>query len=319
VAGYRGVRAAVLGASGFIGRWVARKLWEAGAEPYLLVRDRSVFDEYRIYGEVIEADFVGTAALVDLYRCIRPSITFNLAGYGVDRSERDEDLAYRINAGLPRAICEAAATVRDASWPGQHVIHTGSAAEYGQAGGALPEDGPALPFTLYGRSKLQGTHAVTKSCRALGLPGITARLFTVYGPGEHAGRLLPSLIEASLSGNPLDLTAGLPRRDFTYVEDVSDGLLRLGLVAGNREPVVNLATGQLTEVRDFVKTAAGILGIPLANLRFGAIPARPGEMAHDPLTIHRLQRLLAWKPAVTIAEGVRKTLEISLLRRTELT
>jgi nucleoside-diphosphate-sugar epimerase len=309
---YRGVRAIVLGASGFIGRWVARKLSDAGAQIYRVVRNRA-----GIQGEVIEADLLDTAALADLYRRIRPSITFNLAGYGVDVSEHDETLAYRINVELPRAVCEAAAAVRDASWPGQRVIHTGSAAEYGQARGTLAEDGPALPTSLYGKSKLAGTHAVSESCRALGLPGITARLFTVYGPGEHAGRLLPSLIEASLTGKTLDLTEGLPRRDFTYVEDVSDGLLRLGLVPGDREPVVNLATGRLTEVREFVKTAAGILGIPLANLRFGAIPARPGEMEHDPVALERLQRLLAWSPAVTITEGVRKSLEISLLRRTD--
>jgi nucleoside-diphosphate-sugar epimerase len=115
------------------------------------------------------------------------------------------------------------------------------------------------------------------------------------------------------------LTEGLPRRDFTYVEDVSDGLLRLGLVSGSSEPVVNLATGRLTEVRDFVKTAAAILGIPVANLRFGAIPTRPGEMVHDPVALERLERLLGWTPSVAIAEGIRKSLEISLLGRTGLT
>ena len=311
---YRGVRVAVLGASGFIGRWVARELSDAGAQTYQVVRNRA-----GIQGEVIEADLLDTAALINLYRRIRPSITFNLAGYGVDISERDEALAYRINAELPRAICEAASAVRDPSWRGQHVIHTGSAAEYGQAGGTLREDDPALPTSLYGKSKLAGTQALTESCRTLGLPAITARLFTVYGPGEHAGRLLPSLIETSRTDRPLDLTEGLPRRDFTYVEDVADGLLRLGLIEGGIEPVVNLATGRLTEVREFVKTAAGILGIPLANLRFGAIPARPGEMAHDPVALERLQRLLAWTPSVTIAEGIRKSLEISLLGRTGLT
>src|SRR5689334_8202489 len=105
---YRGIRVAVLGASGFIGRWVVRKLSEAGAETYLVVRNGA-----GIPGNVIETDLLDSAALPVLFRRLRPSITFNLAGYGVDRSEYDEGLAYRINAELPRVICESASAVRD--------------------------------------------------------------------------------------------------------------------------------------------------------------------------------------------------------------
>ena len=78
---------------------------------------------------------------------------------------------------------------------------------------------------------------------------VTARLFTVYGPGEHCGRLLPSLIEAARAEKPLELTAGTQLRDLTYVEDVAEGLLRLGLAQAEPGSVVNLATGHLTMVR----------------------------------------------------------------------
>jgi nucleoside-diphosphate-sugar epimerase len=302
---YQGVRAAVLGASGFIGQWVARKLCDAGASVYWVVRDADALRRGEARGSVMEADLSNGAAVADLYARIRPAITFNLAGYGVDPSERDESTAWRINAELPCLLCECAARWKNDSWRGQHLVHAGSAAEYGTVGGDLREDGPAQPSTLYGKSKLKGTEAVTKQSVALGLRGVTARLFTVYGPGEHAGRLLPSLMQAARTGRPLDLSAGLQRRDFTYIEDVAEGLLRLGLAAGG-SPIVNLATGRLTTVRGFAETAAGILGISDSRLHFGAVPASSHEMDHGPVSLARLRSQVGWVPPTAIPAGITK-------------
>jgi nucleoside-diphosphate-sugar epimerase len=257
---------------------------------------------------VYEADLAQPDALGGIFQEIRPAIIFNLAGYGVDPSERDEDLSECLNALLPLAICEAAARWKDCGWAGQHVIHVGSALEYGTASGDLHEDGPALPTTVYGQTKLQGTHRIAKCAKGLGLRAITARLFTVYGPGEHRGRLLPSLIEAACASKPLELTAGTQLRDFTYVEDVADGLLRLGLVANTAQnAVVNLATGRLTTVRSFTETAARIVGMPMENLKFGAIPTRSEEMRHDPVSIERFRHITGTVPATGIEEGIRRT------------
>jgi UDP-glucuronate decarboxylase len=134
-------------------------------------------------------------------------------------------------------------------------------------------------------------------------------LFTVYGPGEHAGRLLPSLREAARSAGVVPLTAGAQRRDFTYVEDVADGLLRLGLVDHAFAPrALNLATGELHGVREFVEIAARELGIDRSRLQFGALPTRTEEMAHDPVSIESLSALVGWRPSTSIAEGVERTL-----------
>ena len=303
---YSGVRAVVLGASGFIGRWVARKLEESGAETHLIVRDSA-----DLRGQVFETDLAQPDALGEIFEQVRPAIVFNLAGYGVDPSERDADLSERLNALLPMAICEAAARWKDCGWAGQHVIHVGSALEYGTASGDLHEDGPALPTTVYGQTKLQGTLHIAKCAKGLGLRVITARLFTVYGPGEHRGRLLPSLIDAASASKPLELTAGTQLRDFTYVEDVAEGLLRLGLSSNPAQnasgAVVNLATGRLTTVRSFTETAARILGMPMENLKFGAIPTRSEEMRHDPVSIERFQKITGTVPATGIEEGIRRT------------
>jgi nucleoside-diphosphate-sugar epimerase len=87
----------------------------------------------------------------------------------------------------------------------------------------------------------------------------------------------------------------------------------LGLTSVEDGGIVNLATGRLATVREFVEIAAGILGIPPENLNFGALPPSIYEMEHAPVAINRLKTLLGWLPPTTIAEGVRKTLEIGLL------
>jgi UDP-glucose 4-epimerase len=255
----------------------------------------------------MEANLSDVAILGEIYQRARPAITFNLAGYGVDPAERDQAISYRINATLVEAVCEAAARWRDPRWPGQHIVQTGSALEYGESEGDLREEGVARPTTLYGKSKLQGTQILAECCRTLGLRGLTARLFTVYGPGERAGRLLPVLIEASRTAQPVDLTEGTQRRDFTYVEDVAEGLLRLGLAAAEPGIVVNLATGRLLSVRTFVEAAAQVLGIPPAHLRFGVLPVRSEELRHDIISIDRLRGIVGWSPSTGIEEGIRRT------------
>lgn len=309
---YRGITAIVLGASGFIGRWVVRYLSSRGSNVHLVVRDqkltREIFTEQNIC-EVFEMDLRKPDSLLDLIRDVRPSITFNLAGYGVDPSELDEGTAYQINSNLVYSVCSAVAEARDPNWQGQHHIHVGSALEYGTIQGNLSEDSIPNPTTPYGKSKLAGTNLFSRCCREQRIKGLTARLFTVFGPGEHDNRLLPSLLEAAKSGNPVLLTAGVQKRDFTYVGDVAEGLLRLG-IATSAKPgeVVNLATGQLTSVSSFAETAARILDIPQDRLRFGMKPMRSEEMRHSAVTVERLWQLTSWKPPTSVDEGIRQTL-----------
>jgi nucleoside-diphosphate-sugar epimerase len=192
-------------------------------------------------------------------------------------------------------------------WPGLDLVHLGTAAEYGVAGANLAEDCRPRPTGTYGRTKLAGTHCVTRYALAGRLKGMTARLFTVYGPGEHDGRLLPSLLKTADTGARLRLTRGMQARDFTYVADVAEGLLRLGRLASVKETVVNLATGRLTRVRDFAEIAARVLDLDSDLLAFGALPTRGDEMVHGPVTIERLWRLTGWVPLTAVADGIRRT------------
>ena len=190
-------------------------------------------------------------------------------------------------------------------------MHAGSALEFGVVTGDLSDTWHCRPTTLYGKTKLGGSEHVVGAVQRNDLRGVTARLFTVYGPGEHDGRLLPSLRAAASAGGDLELTAGTQLRDFTHVEDVARGLLRLGAMEHTLgEAALNLATGRMTSVRGFVEVAGAALGITPESMRFGALETRPEEMCHAPVSVARLVQVTGWKPRMTLAEGVARSLEI---------
>jgi nucleoside-diphosphate-sugar epimerase len=308
---YRGQRVLVTGASGFIGRWVGRALAQAGADLWLAGRDRAAVQAVcqccDFTGTLCEADFAREGEFARLLREARPAVTFNLAGYGIDREEKDDALAAVLNTRLVSEILKTLAEQGSELWPGQQLVHTGSAFEYGAVEGTVNEDTPPTPVATYGRTKLAATEQVAAAA-SQGMRVTAARLFTVYGPGEHANRLLPSLMRAAQTGETLPMTGGKQQRDFTYVEEVAEGLLRLGV---QREPVgtINLATGRLTSIREFAETAAELLGLRAGQLQLGALPYRGDETQQGPTDVTRLKKLLFWRPVVTVREGIRKTIE----------
>lgn len=301
---YRGCRVLVTGASGFIGRHLARTLHDAGADVHLLVRaDAPALDS----GTTIVADLSVPGAGAGVVQRVAPAMVFDLAGYGVDHGERDDARAWRLNAEWPAELADAVEEQED-GWRGQRIVHTGSALEYGTASGDLRESTMIHPTTAYGRSKAAGTDALLAGATARGVPAAVARLFTVYGNGEHPERLLPSLRRAAAGDGVIPLTAGTQRRDFTWVGDVVEGLLRLGAVEEGSAGLVNLATGRLTAVREFVERAAAELGIARDRLAFGALPTRAEEMAHDDVNVTRLRTLTGWVPHTTIEVGIRRSI-----------
>jgi nucleoside-diphosphate-sugar epimerase len=310
---FHGCQALVLGGSGFIGGWVARALAAEGASVHATARDRAGAARLTLRAgpavHVVEADLSAPGMLAQVLSRTRPSIVFNLAGFGVDRTERDAEAMAALNARLVTDLCQGLVETPSDRWPHMRLVQVGSALEYGRITGPIREATAPEPSTEYGRTKLAGTRAVEHAARSHGLPALVARLFTVYGPGEHSDRLLPSIRRAAATSEPVGLTRGLQRRDFTYVEDVAEALLRLAVSPARPGEVVNVATGRLTAVRDFAGTAASVLGLAPGLLRFGALPDRPEEMWQDEVDVSRLRALTGWRPPTGIRDGIRRTSE----------
>lgn len=311
---YQSRRVLILGASGFIGRWVAHTLAQAGAELWLLGRNlerlREVGRAFAFDGTYLEVDLSTAGAFSRAFQQVRPDITFNLAAYGIDPSQRDERFFEALNVRLVTEICGAITAAAPSSpWTGLRLVHIGSEAEYGDVAGPISEESDAMPLQSYGRSKLEGTRLVSAEADRRGLRGATVRLFRVYGPGERASRLLPSLVAAAKSREPLALTQGAQQCDFTFVGDAAEGMVRVGCLAGPVPSVIHVATGTLTSVRSFAECAAELLGMRAEQLRFGTLPYRVGDPCHGPATIDRLKELTGWVPSCTVRAGIRRALE----------
>ncbi len=320
---YRGRRVLLTGATGFVGRWLAKILTRADVELWLTARSRTsvaaLSPSYEIGGNWLIVDLAEPGAFRQLCEKIKPEVVFNAVVHGVDPSERDEAQSLALNVRLVEEIGDTLAGSGSSDWRGVRVVHIGSAAEYGSVDGPLTESAATHPVNLYGRSKLQGACALAAIRRRSGLRAITARLFTVYGPGEHAARLLPSLLAAAQSGARLPLTHGHQQRDFTYVEEVAEALFCLGALTGPVPDVVNVATGKLTSVRTFVECAARVFELSPDQLEFGALPYRRDENKQGPADTRLLRGLVGWVPACSIEEGLRRTVEFeSCLERARI-
>lgn len=164
-----GLRALVLGASGFIGAEVLRCLHRLGVEVVASGRTKPrTGPASNSSVEFLRADLAEVGRGVSLVEQARPDWVLNLCGYGVDRSERDPDLARRINAELPLELAEGLARLREGvrtRLPAR-LLHVGSALEYGVQGGDLAEESVPRPTTLYGITKLAGTEALAERSKS---------------------------------------------------------------------------------------------------------------------------------------------------------
>jgi nucleoside-diphosphate-sugar epimerase len=248
----------------------------------------------------------------ELFDHIKPSITFNLVDFGPEQAEADQARAHQINSDLVLAISEGIAGNRDRSWEGQDIVQLGSAAEYGTEHANWDEESEPLPTTIYGQSKLSGTRFLKNSSRAYGIKSITARVFSVYGPGEEGRGLLPALLATAASGGDLRLRASQVHRDWTYVADVAEGLCRLGLVRSTEPGVVNLASGRWTSVHEFVQHATRALRLSDDKVRL-TVEGERGDIKPTSVPLWRLHDLTGWVPTTSTEEGIARTLEFENL------
>jgi nucleoside-diphosphate-sugar epimerase len=299
---FSGRRVLVTGGSGFLGSRLVAEAFASGASVTAAVRTGTRSD--RLGGApkgaaVVPFDLSNFDDVSRLVRAQAPDILIHAAAYGVDPSRQDPQAAFAVNVLGTWNVLRACAEVRV-----ERFIHLGSCSEYGPKEAPLSEDDPLRPISVYGASKGAASVLAAAMSRAMGVRAVVLRLFGIWGPGEGPGRLVPQIIRACLEKNRLSLTEGLQVRDFSYVDDVADRILRVAVHPDfDRFPVVNVGGGRGRTVREFSEEAAEALG-GRDLLDFGALPYRPNEYRRLVADVSRLAGLLGPLPATPLREGV---------------
>jgi dTDP-glucose 4,6-dehydratase len=170
----------------------------------------------------------------------------------------------------------------------------------------IDEEHPVHAQEPYAASKLAAETFISAYSTAYGMPAVIARLFNTYGPRQHPDFVIPSIIRQALTHDSLTLGNLTPTRDFTYVDDVVEALLRL---ADAGEGIYNVASGVEVSIEALVTHVAQILDKPItvasqrAQRRSAAI-----EIDRMWADISRI-KALGWQPHVGLGDGLTRTIE----------
>src|SRR5580765_5314116 len=230
----------VTGATGFVGANVTRALVDAGARVHVTLQaSSSTWRLADVIGRVQThvAGLTDTEALERTFEAVRPGVVLHLATPRVSHESaraRFVEVTVLGAANLLRLSREFGV---------QRVVVTGSSLEYGPSDTPLTEDASLEPTTVHGVAKAAASLLWQQAARDRGMPVCVLRLFHVYGPWESRHRLLPSAIRAGLDGVPLPLTAGGGARDWVFVDDVVDAIVR-AVGFESRGEIINVGSGR---------------------------------------------------------------------------
>jgi UDP-glucose 4-epimerase len=187
-------------------------------------------------------------------------------------------------------------------------LNVGTSEIYGDIEVPFQEDKPVHPVSPYAATK----YAAECLCRVFhdghGWPIVMVRPFNAYGPRQTVDRIIPEVIIRSLRGQPLKMTQGRQTREFNFVEDIADGMVRAMLVPGVEGELFNICCGEDVSIRTVTETILNLLDNPV-EAEFGALPDRPTEIWVMRGDNTRARERLGWKPNTSLEEGLAKTIE----------
>ena len=312
------MRVLVTGGAGFIGGHLAQgfagdghdvivldslePFYDVGIKEYAIEAGQRAADESDGSYEFVEGSVTDAPLVNDLVESV-DTIYHQAAQAGVRASVEDPEKVNRINVQGTFTVLEAA---RDADI--ERVINASSSSVYGKPE-YLPYDEahPTTPVSPYGASKLAAEHYVRVYEEVYGLPTVSLRYFTVYGPRMRPNMAFTNFVSRCLHGkSPVIFGDGEQTRDFTYVEDVVDANRRLLETDAADGEVLNVgSTGRITidelarVIRDEIDPSIEIV----------YDDAREGDARHTHADVSKARKLIGYDPDVSIRDGAKRFVE----------
>jgi len=186
-------------------------------------------------------------------------------------------------------------------------IQIGSSDEYGANIAPQKENQREMPISPYSIAKTSATHFLQMLYRTERFPVVILRLFLVYGPGQDCGRFLPQIIKGCFSGKEFETSAGEQLRDFCYIDDITDGILRAIKSDNVNGEIINLASGDPISIRTVIEKVQTYIG--KGNPKFGKIAYRTGENMILYADTSKAKQLLGCRSKTAIEDGIKKTVD----------
>lgn len=187
--------------------------------------------------------------------------------------------------------------------PPDRFVYASSSSVYGQAEGErTSEDDIPRPHSPYGVTKLAAEHLCGLYASNWGIPTVSLRYFTVFGPRQRPDMAMHRLIEAGIHGTTFPMYGdGSQERDFTFVSDV----VAANLAAADQDvspgTVVNIAGGTVVTMKQVLKELEAALG---TDLQIEHLAAQPGDVRRTSAATDRAQKVLGWRPKVSLETGL---------------
>ncbi len=296
-------RVLVFGGSGFVGKYVvslALELdWDVWAVGRSLPAERGPLQRKgltMLSGDLRKKVLVG--ALIDE---VQPSIVVNLARSGFARGRHPFDEMWRTNVMGVINLLEGMVAMRSVRF-----VHVGSSTEYRPSPFALSEADTTEPVGDFGRTKLAAYWVVRSWAEGFQIPSAVVRPFKIYGLGEPEMRLVPTLLRAARTMQPVALVDSETRRDYVHAWDVASGILRAACIASNKVPVINLGRGVSHSPQEVAEVVAEVTGISL-EIDPSSVEPEPIDSVEWVSDNQTAGRILSWTPEISLEEGVRIT------------
>lgn len=319
----------VTGSAGFIGFHVSQRLLARGDEVVGLDSLNAYYDpglkasrlallESRPGYRHAKLDLADRDGVARLFAEVKPEGVINLAAQAGVRYSLEKPEAY-VDSNVVGFlnILEGCRTVQP-----KHLVYASTSSVYG-ANGKLPfnvHDGANHPITLYAATKLANEAMAHSYAHLFGVPATGLRFFTVYGPWGRPDMALFKFTDAILAGRPIDVYGqGQMQRDFTYVDDIVEGVIAAldrpaeANPAWNAERpdpatsgvapwrVLNLGNSQRIELMRYIQVLEEKLG---RKAELNLLPMQPGDVVRTEADVEETRAALGYAPTTPIEVGV---------------
>lgn len=263
--------ALVTGAAGFIGTQIVKELVLRGYTVYALIEKNDQRGRAKLNAISSSIEIVEELGNGNEYNSFE--IIYHTATVGIRPEFDNINLICDVNIKMSCNLVDFAKN----NYSGL-LVNFGSCFEYGDHGDVLlTEDMDCKPESLYAISKVASTSLVMAYAKQKGVNLITVRPFGVFGEGEGAARLAPSIISSLHKGQQIDTTAGQQIRDFVNVKDVSRAIIGLSEAKYQPYEIYNICSSNPVKVRDFIGEIVTVCGFDKNLVNFGALPYRNNE------------------------------------------